>query len=103
MKEPTIVLKETNPFYDIFPYGMVPVKTFAGHSADLLDSFCQQCVYMMDGDRITTSQMQAVVERVAEKFGARVNDVRDELLERGLPIRASQVAVHPAIPLRMLI
>ena len=88
--KPSIVLAGASPYFDIFPEGHVPVKTLVPVGG----------AYMLDGDRITTRQMQAIVERVAEQFGARVKDVRDELIEKGLPIRASEVAMHPAIPLR---
>lgn len=102
MSEPTITLRPENSFYDIFPNGMVPVKSPLPSLADLETQGIAP-VYMLDGERLTTRQMQDVAERIAEHYKARVRDVRDELLENGLPIRASEVAVHPMLELRMIL
>lgn len=105
MIEPTITLIAENPFYDLFPNGIVPVQAPVPGAVELvmIDGVDVQAVYMMDAGRLTTEQMGEVAGRMAEVFNARVKDILDELLETGLPIRASQVAVHPAIDLRFVL
>lgn len=105
MTEPTITLRPENPFYDLFPNGIVPVRSPLPGVAqlELRDGVAVQSIYMVDADRLSSEAMQDVAFRLAEVFGARVTDIRDELIENGLPIRASEVAVHPAIDLRLLL
>lgn len=98
----TWTLKADSPFHDVFPGGVVPVKW------PLLQRFClegddETRGYMADGDRLDSATMEAVAGRLAELRSARVDDIRDELVERGLPIRESSVAVHPALSMRFLL
>lgn len=105
MNAPTITLRSSNPFYDLFPNGIAPVQAPLPGVATLItaDGDQVQAIYMLDASRLDSEQMEAVAGRVAELFSARVNDIRDELIENGLPIRASEVAVHPAIDLRIIL
>lgn len=105
MIELTITLRESNPFYDLFPNGIVPVQAPLPGAArlELPDGDEVQAIYMLDGSRLTSEQMEDVAGRLAELFRARVSDIREELVQNGLPIRASEVAVHPAIELRFVL
>jgi hypothetical protein len=109
MSEPSIVLRAENPFFDIFPNGVVPVQVPQTANCELeilnaeLDGPPVQACYLVDASRLTTEQMQAVAERLAELRGGRVNDVLSELIENGLPIRASEVERHPNIELRFIL
>lgn len=101
IKPLTVALKPENAFADLFPEG-APVTTLSPMPMDLTGQGVEEC-YLLAGDRCTTAQMEAVAGRVAELFNARVSDVRDELIARGLPIRASQVQGGPAMDLRFIL
>lgn len=97
----TITLKPECAFYDLFPNGMVPVR-FALPVPCILEGIGEARCYFLDGDALSSEQMEAVAGRCAELSGARVSDIRDELMERGMPIREAMVAVAPGISQRML-
>ena len=105
MNEPTLTLRATSPFYDLFPNGIVPVQAILPELAALIegDGARVQRVYFLDGARLDSGQMEAAAGRVAELRGGRVRDIRDELIEHGLPIRASEVAVPPPLDLRFIL
>jgi hypothetical protein len=95
-----------NAFYEIFPNGIAPVRCMVPHVGELelpSGTFTPEECYLLDGERLTPEQMEEVVRKVAEIFGARVADVREELMRNGLPIRASQCRMTPAIDLRLIL
>jgi hypothetical protein len=98
MNEPCVVLKPECPFYDLFPNGMLPVQEPISQGVRLVNDFggteVHSC-FMVDANRLTTAQGQALVEMLAEVRGGRVKDVMPEVMEFGIPIRASECAVFP--------
>jgi len=50
-------------------------------------------VYLLDLTRLTKEQMDRLVAFVAKKFGAPEEEVCDEILRQGFPIRAADVSI----------
>ena len=76
-------LKKESPFYDLFEGGAVPIVNIVVPNQAL----------MVDVKRLAPEKRMALAVRIAGRAGARVEEVMDELLNRGLPLRASQVSV----------
>jgi hypothetical protein len=102
MNQPTVTLKPESRYYEIFPNGIAPVKSAIAELMPIVD-LGAELGWMLDADRCSSEQLEDVVRAVAEVFCARVSDVRDELIERGLPIRMSQVEVFPQLELRAIL
>lgn len=81
----------------IFPDGMIPIQNpFPGPG--ILGSSGQRAqVYMVAWDDLTPGQRGQVINLLAEKFHAPVSDVENQILEKGMPLRASFVS-HTSIP-----
>lgn len=102
IKPLTVRLRETNAFFDLFENGDVPVTSMGPGTAEL-EGVGHASVYLMDSARMTPEQVEAVARRVAERFKAPLDEVRLELTEHGLPIRATEIAAGPAIDLRFIL
>ena len=84
-------LKEDSPFFDLFEGGLVPIVNIIVPNGAHLEGDPETSVYMVDVKKLTPETRLALATRIATKFGARVEEVMDEMHAKGLPIRASQV------------
>lgn len=84
------VLKESSPFFDLFPNGVPIVNIIVPNQAQLEGSDETE-VYMVDLEKLPGEKWHALADRIARMFGCDVWDVRREMLLRGMPLRASQV------------
>jgi hypothetical protein len=101
-EQPTVTLRPENPYYELFPNGIAPVRTPLPQIGEIETLGLAQ-LYLLDPSRLCPEQIDAIAARVAELFGADMNEVRAELLDSGLPIRASEVAAHPAVPMSFIL
>ena len=87
-------LKETSPFYALFPGGMVPIKNILAPNVVECEGDGVQDVYMVDLDKLTQEQFSSVVKLVHQQCDptSRLEDCSQEILERGLPLRAKHVS-----------
>lgn len=89
----TVTLKPESPYYDVFRNGIVPVQTSC--ASLLVCGEAKEAVYFVDFSRMDSDVVEDLFGRVAELLGGRVTDIRDEVFERGLPVRFCQIAEHP--------
>jgi hypothetical protein len=86
-----VTLVRDSPFYAIFENGNAPVKNWILPNEARLDGSAETEVYMLDVNRCTDEQLNAIADLIAAKFGASKAEVLDQIKSRGMPIRASQV------------
>lgn len=84
-------LKESSPFYDLFPGGQVPIRNFLLPSQVALEGDPETKAYFVALDEITTEQFNGIADRLATKEGCDAVQVMRDMVLRGLPLRASQV------------
>jgi len=85
----------------VFPDGLVPIKSPVPHTGTL-DSNGDQPVYLVDWAALTEEQRELILEELARKFRAPRADVENQILEKGMPLRASLINAT-SMPLRFLI
>jgi hypothetical protein len=71
----------------IFGTVTVPVRSMLKQEA-VLEGIGQTLVYILDHERLSDEQRNRLVAYLAEKFKSLPSAVLDEMLERGIPIRA---------------
>lgn len=84
------LLKEESPFCDLFPRG-VPIVNILVPSQVSLEGSPETEVYMVDVPKLSPEQFHAIADRLAKQFGSDVQEVRNEMILRGVPLRSSQV------------
>lgn len=94
--EPAIVLEPDSEFYELFPNGIVPVKSFYPVRFGLFEGE-ENIGYFADLDRIPVETISALVEIGAERVGATPSYFRTVLMGTGMPIRLSRVVAHPDV------
>lgn len=89
-------LRAESPFYPLFECGCVPIKTIIVPSRAVCegDGTAAQEVYMVDLDKLTEQQFNAVTDLVHRQCDPSVpiEVARKEIKARGLPLRAKHVA-----------
>jgi hypothetical protein len=86
------LLKEDSPFYDLFPNGLVPIKNILVPSRVELEGSAEREAYLVNLEALTQEQVETIAYRLALLAQeVNVDLVRKEIVERGLPLRASQV------------
>ena len=86
-------LKRESPFYDIFENGMVPIINclVPGHAIVEDGSGQSQETYDVDLSKLTPEQFEAVARICHSRFpDTDFEACKQEIRERGLPLRASQ-------------
>lgn len=83
-------LKETSPFYDLFPGGRVPIKSIPYPIAVDLAGIGQKEVYMVDLKALTHETLTKLSQRLAALSGEAFAVVFEEVQKRGLPLRVSE-------------
>lgn len=83
-------LKETSPFYDLFPGGRVPIKSMCFPSRAELAGIGEQEVYMVDLDALTREALTKVATRLATLAAEAPAVAFEEIQKRGLPLRVSE-------------
>ena len=97
----TVTGARGDEFRKIFGTDTVAVKSFIPSIADL-PGLGERAVYLLDTDLLTDAQREALVEHIAEKFGAAREAVDEHLRARGLPILAEDCIVTIDNPLRWI-
>jgi hypothetical protein len=92
-------LKIDSPFYCVFEYGAAPIINIAIPSTVALEGSEETQAYMLDVSKCTQHQLEHIADILADRAGAKGWERREmkadairQMRERGLPIRASQVA-----------
>lgn len=83
-------LKETSPFYDLFPGGRVPIKFMCFPSRVELAGIGEQEVYMVDLQSVDQHTIPKLAQRLGTFGGESPAAVLDEIQKRGLPLRVSE-------------
>jgi len=74
----------------VFPEGLVPIKSPVPQRAKLgAEGF--QLVYLVDWAALTEQQRELILEDLQRKFVAARAEVESQILEKGIPLRASLV------------
>jgi hypothetical protein len=85
----------------VFPDGLVPIKSPIPHQADLGGGASQEPVYIVAWDELTPIQRGQIINNLAVKFRAPPSAVEKQILEKGMPLRASLINAT-SIPNRFL-
>jgi len=85
------LLKESSPFYDLFDGGAVPILNIAVPSSVALEGSDETQAYMVDLAKVPAPVVREICCRLAHRAGANAASVIEEVMARGLPLRASQV------------
>lgn len=80
-----------------FPDGSIEVTSFAPSTMQLGDTKLD--AYIVAWDNLTPVQRGQIIKHLAEAFASSEQQVETEILEKGLPLRASLVSCVP-IPAR---
>lgn len=72
---------------DIFPDGVVPVKSIIEIPARLKGVSGTEKVYMVDWKELTKQQQDAILEKLNKCSGAPKDEILKEILKVGLPLR----------------
>ncbi len=72
---------------DIFPDGIAPIKTIIQIPARLKGVKVTEKVYMVDWQKLTKQQQDAVLEKLNKCSGAPKEEILKEILKVGLPLR----------------
>lgn len=85
------VLIEESPYFGLFEGGRVPiVSSFKVLDVPLEGERDQDC-FFVDLEALTAEQLEGIVGILAGRSGEAADLIREEVLERGLPLRGSQV------------
>jgi hypothetical protein len=97
-----ITLTITNPerkreFERVIGTNIIPVKSYIPRPVQIIGKgICN--TYFLDFSQISKKQQEALINHLAQKFGCSLNEVQDDLSEKGLPILAED-CLEPAIPI----
>ena len=89
-------LRNDSPFYPLFKGGRVPIiNIIVPNKAECEGDGPAQDVYMVDLDKLTVQQFEAVAQLVHRQCGPEtpLEVAKKEMRARGLPLRAKHVSV----------
>lgn len=73
----------------VFPEGSVPIESPIPIQAELPDG--QQLIYIVAWDELKPLERGLILNFLAERFKAPVSEVEKQIVEKGMPLRASLV------------
>jgi len=73
----------------VFPEGLVPIKSPVPQRAKLGAEF--ELVFLVHWSALTQEQRELILEDLQRKFVAARAEVESQILEKGMPLRASLV------------
>ncbi len=74
---------------DVFPDGKVPVCDMTFESADLEGYIIPTEIVLVNWVLLSKSQQKAVLSKISVKCGVSENDIQQQILAIGLPLRKS--------------
>jgi hypothetical protein len=77
---------------DVFPDGLVPVRSIAKQHAKLEGVKDAESVFTVNWKELTTRQQQAILEKLSEQTSATKEDILKDILKTGLPLRRRYTA-----------
>jgi len=98
----TVTLRRENPFYALFENGIAPVQS-VGPVRVYLHKLGEVDIYMIDFGRVSPELRELIAFALSEVFGSPIEAAKEQIERHGVPIRASEVAVHPAISTRYVL